>query len=73
MNTVHFFDVYMNFTKIYTNPPYGGDKNSKTEAMEDHFTSRNTTPSAIFIHRCELFKENPPGKDWDGVWTMRTK
>ena len=46
---------------------------TKTEDMEDHFTSRNTTPSAVFIHRCELFKENPPEKDWDGVWTMRTK
>ena len=46
---------------------------TQTETMEDHFTSRNTTPSAIFIHRCELFKENPPEKNWDGVWTMTTK
>jgi adenylate cyclase len=44
-----------------------------TESMEDHYTSRNTTPSAVFIHRCELFKENPPEKNWDGIWTMATK
>ena len=45
----------------------------KSEKMEDHFESRNTTPSAVFIKRCKLFKSNPPGKDWDGVWTMTSK
>ena len=45
----------------------------KSEEMEDHFESRNTTPSAVFIERCKLFKSNSPGKDWDGVWTMTTK
>ena len=43
------------------------------EEMEDNFTSRNTTPSAVFIERCTMFKDNPPGKDWDGVWTMTSK
>ena len=45
----------------------------KSEKMEDHFESRNTTPSAVFIKRCKLFKSNPPGEDWDGVWTMTSK
>jgi len=45
----------------------------KAEDMEDHFTSRNTTPSAIYIDRCMMFKSNPPGQDWDGVWTMTSK
>ncbi|MCH2650212.1 MAG: adenylate/guanylate cyclase domain-containing protein [Candidatus Marinimicrobia bacterium] len=45
----------------------------KAEGMEDHFTSRNTTPSAVYIERCTMFKDNPPGKDWDGVWTMTSK
>jgi adenylate cyclase len=45
----------------------------KAEGMEDHFTSRNTTPSAVYIERCIMFKDNPPGKDWDGVWTMTSK
>ncbi|MFH1064551.1 MAG: adenylate/guanylate cyclase domain-containing protein [Candidatus Woesearchaeota archaeon] len=35
--------------------------------------------SIIFIERCEFFKkesilkEDVPGKDWDGVWIMKTK
>ena len=44
-----------------------------SENLEDHFESRNTTPSQIYIDRCRMFKNNPPGKDWDGVWTMTTK
>ena len=45
----------------------------EAEKIENHFTSRNTTPSNIYIKRCLEFKENPPGKDWDGVWTMTSK
>jgi len=45
----------------------------KAEHMEDHFASRNTTPSSVYINRCSMFKENPPDKDWDGVWAMTSK
>jgi adenylate cyclase len=31
------------------------------------------TPARVYVERCELLKENPPGADWDGVWVMRTK
>jgi adenylate cyclase len=30
-------------------------------------------PSKAFIERCEYFKKHLPGKDWDGVWVMKTK
>ncbi len=30
-------------------------------------------PSSRYIARCEQFKQNPPGDDWDGVYTMKTK
>jgi adenylate cyclase len=30
-------------------------------------------PSHLFIERCEEFKKNPPGKDWDGSWEMHHK
>ena len=29
--------------------------------------------SALFLERCRYFLENPPSKDWDGVWVMTTK
>ena len=45
----------------------------EADKIEDHFTSRNTTPSNIYVERCLQFKKSPPGKDWDGVWTMTSK
>ncbi len=30
-------------------------------------------PSQLFIKRCNMMKENPPAKDWDGVYIMTSK
>ncbi len=30
-------------------------------------------PSLLFLKRCQYMKENPPEKDWDGVFIMKTK
>lgn len=30
-------------------------------------------PSQIYIKRCQEMKDNPPGKEWDGVYIMATK
>jgi adenylate cyclase len=27
----------------------------------------------MYIERCQHLKENPPGRDWTGVWVMKTK
>jgi len=43
------------------------------EALEIMFPGRNTNPSAIYISRCEHLKKSPPGKDWDGTWTLTSK
>jgi adenylate cyclase len=29
--------------------------------------------SAMYIQRCEHFKESPPAEDWSGVWVMTSK
>jgi len=34
---------------------------------------KKTNPSLIYIERCEYFKQNPPGADWDGVYTLTEK
>lgn len=33
----------------------------------------NDSPSLTYVKRCEQFLANPPGENWDGVFTMRTK
>lgn len=45
----------------------------EAEKLEDMFPGRNSNPSVMYINRCELMKENPPGEDWDGVWTLTAK
>jgi len=30
-------------------------------------------PSRLYLDRCRLYTESPPGEDWDGVWTMTQK
>jgi adenylate cyclase len=41
--------------------------------LEEKFLARPTTPSAVYIDRCDYFKNESPGKDWNGVFTMTTK
>jgi len=47
------------------------------EAIEQFQQSIDVTgddpPSKVFIGRCEIFKENPPGDDWRGEFVMTTK
>jgi len=35
--------------------------------------NRKTNPSRIYIERCLAFKDEPPGEDWDGVYTLTSK
>lgn len=37
----------------------------------DSFISTN--PSLLFLERCKVMRENPPGKDWNGVYVMKSK
>jgi len=32
-----------------------------------------TNPSRVMLQRTEIMRKNPPGADWDGVYTMTTK
>ena len=42
-------------------------------ALEQFTQLADDPASVVFSERCRLFKEEPPGDDWDGVWTMTTK
>ena len=44
-----------------------------SDELEDMFPGRKTNPSRVYIPRCEHYKENPPGNDWDGSWTLTKK
>src|SRR5712691_6047352 len=48
-------------------------KFAESEKLEEVFPRRPTTPSRVYIERCEFLKDNPPGPDWDGSWTLMSK
>jgi adenylate cyclase len=48
-------------------------KFAQSEELEERFPKRPTTPSRVYLERCDFFKANPPGKDWDGTWTLTSK
>ena len=60
---------------LYHNQEWVKAKKRFAEAseLEEKFPYRPTTPSTVYIDRCDHFKLKPPGKDWDGVWTMTSK
>lgn len=44
-----------------------------SEPLEEVFPKRPTNPSRVYIERCEYFKANPPGPEWDGSWALTAK
>ena len=48
----------------------------KASARIERIPDGITTPSEVYIKRCEAFKETPPvakGEKWDGVYRMTKK
>lgn len=41
--------------------------------LEEKFPNRPTTPSQVYLGRCDYFIEHPPGPNWDGSWALTSK
>jgi len=48
-------------------------KFTESEKPEEVFPRCPTTPSRVYIERCDFLKENPPGPPWDGSWVLTSK
>jgi len=46
---------------------------NKCDRLEEHYIDRPTTPSKVYISRCQELKANAPIKDWNGSWTLTSK
>ena len=44
-----------------------------SDELEDMFPGRKTNPSRIYIPRCEHYRDNSPGDNWDGSWALTKK
>ncbi len=67
--------IYNKGLELYRSQKWMEAKAAFIEAdkLEDMFPFRPTNPSRVYIERCEIFNENPPGADWDGSWTLTSK
>ncbi len=47
---------------------------SKSYKLEKEWRpDQKTNPSKLYVGRCEQFKLDPPGQDWDGVYKLTSK
>lgn len=74
-NTIEMLKLFHKGLELYNNQKWGEalNKFEASAVMEDEFPFRPTTPSKVYIIRCKHFKENPPDKDWDGIWKLTAK
>jgi len=70
-----FLKAYHEALALYRNQEWDKAKAAfqAADELEDMFPGRKTNPSRVYIPRCDHWKENPPGDDWDGVWTLTSK
>ena len=68
-NYYDFIKKYEEGLKLYFNKKWKDAILSFKEANK----LKDDQASKVFISRCKEFIKNPPSKDWDGVWEMKTK
>jgi adenylate cyclase len=61
--------------ELYTNQKWEDAIKAFQECdkLEEEYIGRPTTPCKVYISRCEAFKENSPGKDWNGAFKLTSK
>ena len=67
--------AYDEALKLYRNQDWvkAIDAFKASDELEDMFPGRKTNPSKIYIPRCEHYRDNPPGDEWDGSWALTKK
>ena len=67
--------AYHEALKLYRNQDWvkAIDAFKESDKLEDMFPGRKTNPSRIYIPRCEHYRDNPPGDNWDGSWALTKK
>jgi adenylate cyclase len=67
--------AYHEAVKLYRNQDWKKaiEAFKASDELEDMFPGRRTNPSRIYIPRCEHYRDNPPGDDWDGSWALTKK
>ena len=72
---VRMRDLYQEGIALYRSQSWDQAKALfiESEKLEEVFSKRPNTPSKVYQERCDHFKANSPGADWDGAWTLTSK
>ncbi|UCH10139.1 MAG: adenylate/guanylate cyclase domain-containing protein [Fidelibacterota bacterium] len=72
---LEMLDLYREGMNLYRQQQWDQAKShfEQSDKLEETFPKRPTTPSKVYIERCDHFKAHPPGDDWDGSWTLTSK
>ncbi|MDP6853412.1 MAG: adenylate/guanylate cyclase domain-containing protein [Candidatus Marinimicrobia bacterium] len=67
--------VWEKAIELYTNQDWDAaiKEFKNCDKLEEEYIGRPTTPCKVYISRCEEYKENSPGKDWDGAYKLTSK
>ncbi|MCF6290594.1 MAG: CHASE2 domain-containing protein [Desulfobacterales bacterium] len=71
------FELFGQAMDLYLAMQWEGAIAKFKECLEyERFPDAKTTPSEVYIKRCEMFKKEPPvatGESWDGVFRLMSK
>ena len=71
---LELFRTYNHAVKLYLSQEWNEAIRYFKEALKiERVPDGKTTPSKVYIERCEHFKSNPPGQNWDGTWVLTSK
>jgi hypothetical protein len=63
-------ELFQEGRKLYNLKQFGKAKEYFQQALA---VKADDGPSKEFLNRCDVYLENPPPDDWDGVFVMKTK
>lgn len=66
-------ELYNNSMALYKQRKWKEALSGFQEARKYEEDPKGMSPSSVYIERCEAYIKDPPGDDWDGVFTMKTK
>lgn len=67
---IELLPIYNKALELYRNRNFVEAKKLFQKCLEIY---PEDGPSKIFLERCDIFIQNPPPDDWDGVFVMTSK
>lgn len=68
-----YLELYHQAIDVYHDRDWHRARALFDEAVSKELHKWETSPSKVYLTRCEHFIQSPPEESWDGVWTLTQK